>query len=350
MRWSVTVTRTNYINENKGKEHIINLALGYQLSQVLFAALHMDIFNLLDRGEMNSTALTSALQSDGNSVRRLLNVLVDIGLLEYRNKSYRNTPLASRYLVKGKSAYLGNFVKHASNLWHVWDGLENQVKTGCGKEPGEDYLNAFPERLKDYLGAMQDCAASKAQIIADVLSIGKFREMLDIGCGPGTYAIAFAERNPDLTATLIDLEPNLVYAREHISNSSARERISTCTCQVLEDAMPGGGYDLVFISNLIHIYSVEEVRQIVAKAWDVLAPSGTLVIHDYILSDQGQGGCMASLFDLTMLVGTPRGRCYSLDEVKTLFMTLGAHTIRQINVDLGSSLVVGEKECSEKIS
>jgi SAM-dependent methyltransferase len=269
-------------------------------------------------------------------------------LLEYRNHCYRNSPGASRYLIKGKSAYLGNFVQHASNLWHFWDGLENQVKTGCGKEPGEDYLNAFPERLKDYLGAMQDCAVSKAHIIADALSIGDFREMLDVGCGPGTYAIAFAECNPDLTATLIDLEPNLVYAREQISNSSARERIRTCTCQVLEDDIPGGGYDLVFISNLIHIYSEQEVKQIIAKAWDVLAPSGILVVHDYILSDQGQGGFMASLFDLTMLVGTPRGRCYSLDEVSALFMTLEAHTIRQIPIDLGSSLVVGEKECSEK--
>ena len=350
MRWFVKVTKSNYVSENNGKEHIVTLALGYQLSQVLFAALHMDIFNLLDRGEMDSPALASALQSDRNSVRRLVNVLVDIGLVEYRNNCYHNTPAASRYLVKGKSGYLGNFVQHASNLWHVWDGLETQVKTGCGKEPEQGYLDAFPERLKDYLAAMGDCAASKVHIIADALPIGDFRDMLDIGCGPGTYAIAFAESNPDLTATLIDLEPNLVYAREQISNSSARERIRTCTCQVLEDAIPGGGYDLVFISNLIHIYSEEEVEQIVAKAWDALAPSGTLAVHDYILPDQGQGRFMASLFDLTMLVGTPRGRCYSFDEVKALFMTLGAHSIRQIPVDLGSSLVVGKKECSEKNS
>jgi len=350
MRWFVTVTRSYCVNGNNGKEHIINIALGYQLSQALFAALHMDIFNLLDRGEMNSEALASALQSDRNSVKRLLNLLVDIGLLEYRKHSYRNTPAASRYLVKGKSTYLGNFVQHSSNLWQFWDGLENQVKTGSGKEPDQDYLNAFPERLNDYLAAMKDAAASKAHIIADALSIGDFRKMLDIGCGPGTYAIAFAETNADLTATLIDLEPNLVYAREQISNSSARERIRTSICQVLEDPIPGGGYDLVFISNLIHIYSEQEVRQIVAKAWDVLAPSGTLAVHDYILSDQGSGGFMASLFDLTMLVGTPRGRCYSLDEVRALFMTLGAHTIRRISIDLGSSLVVGEKECSEKNS
>ena len=342
------MTQSYSINEKNGKEEIINLALGYQVSQVLFAAVHLDIFNLLDRGEMDSTALANALQSDRNSVRRLLNVLVDIGLVEYRNNCYRNTPAASRYLVKGKSAYVGNIVQHSSNLWHFWDGLEQQVKIGCAREPEQEDLNAFPLRLKEYLAAMHDSAASKSDSIADALSIGDFRNMLDIGCGPGTYAIAFAECNPNLTATLIDLEPNLVYARENSGNSSARERIRTCTCQVLEDKIPGSGYDLVFISNLIHIYSEEEVRQIFAKAWDVLAPLGVMVVHDYLLSDPGQGRLMASLFDLTMLVGTPRGRCYGIDEVTAMLVALGAGTIREISIDRGSSLVVGEKRCSEK--
>ena len=180
------MTRLYCLNEHSEKEQILNLALGYQLSQVLFAALRMDIFTILDREPITASALASALQSDRNSVRRLVNVLVDIGLLEYRDHCLQNTRMASRYLVKGKSAYLGNCVQHARNLWHFWDGLENQVKKGCGKEPEQGYLNAFPERLIDYLAAMRDSAASKAPLIADALSIGNYREMLDIGCGPAS--------------------------------------------------------------------------------------------------------------------------------------------------------------------
>jgi SAM-dependent methyltransferase len=344
------MTQSYFFNDNNGKEQIINLALGYQLSQVLFTAVHLAIFNLLDRGGMDSRALAKALQSDENSVRRLLNVLVDLNLLEHRDHYYSNTPTASRYLVKGKSSYLGNIVQHSSNLWQFWGGLEKQVKSGCAKEPEQEYLNAFPEKLEEYLTAMQDSAAFKAETIADALSIDGFRNMLDIGCGPGTYPIAFAEYNRTLTATVIDLEPNLVCARENIRKSSAKGRIRTCTCQVLEDEIPGSGYDLVFISNLIHIYSEQEVRQIFTKAWNTLAPSGTMVIHDYILPDAGQRRLMASLFDLTMLVGTPRGRCYSNAEVSAMLKTLGAHTIRQISIDLGSSLVVGKKQCGEKSS
>jgi len=346
MRWFLRMSTYSFIDENNGKEQILTLALGYQLSQVLFAALSMDIFSLLDRGGMDSRALANALQSDRNSVRRLLNVLVDLGLLEYSDHCYHTTRPASRYLVKGKNAYLGTIVQHSSNLWHFWDRLEEQVKTGCGKEPEQEYLDAFPEKLKDYLAALHDSAAAKAQIIADALCIGDFRNMLDMGCGPGTYAIAFAECNRKLAATLIDLEPQLVYAREHISNSSARERIRTFTCQVLEDEIPGSGYDLVFISNLIHIYAEQEVRQILAKAWDTLAPCGTLAVHDYMLTDPGRGSLMASLFDLTMLVGTPRGRCYTIHEIRAMLMALGAQRTRQIPIGLGSSLVVGEKQCS----
>ena len=131
------MTQSYSINEKNGKEEIINLALGYQVSQVLFAAVHLDIFNLLDRGEMDSTALANALQSDRNSVRRLLNVLLDLGLLEYRDHNYRTTPAASRYLVKGKSGYVGNIVQHSSGRYFLNSALVIQsLNEKCPGQPG----------------------------------------------------------------------------------------------------------------------------------------------------------------------------------------------------------------------
>ena len=39
------------------------------------------------------------------------------------------------------------------------------------------------------------------------------RTLLDLGCGPGTYALAILERNPQMRATLLDLAGPIAEAR-----------------------------------------------------------------------------------------------------------------------------------------
>ena len=325
------------------QEYIMNLALGYQVSQVLFAAVKMDVFTLLEEEAQTISGLSRTLQGDKSALSRFMTVLLDIKLLEEKNGLFYNTDIASRHLVKGKKGYLGNSIHHSCNLWDFWENLDEPVKKGTPHIPDNDYLNDFPHRLEDYLSAMKDTADLKADAIADVISIQNFRNMLDIGCGPATYALAFSQRNPDLHATLIDLEPNLQYARERITGSMGKERIKTISCQVLEDDIPGSGYDLVFISNLIHIYDKEEVRNILTKAWDVLNASGSMVIHDYIRGVTGSRPHFTSLFDLTMFLGTPRGRCYDRKELEVILDQLGARKQSFIPLILGTSLQMAEK-------
>ena len=328
---------------NTDAEYILNLALGYQISQVLFAAIDMDIFTILENGARNAADIAKAVGSNEQSLRRLVNALVALNLLETKDGMFLNSYISSQYLVKGNREYLGNAIHHTGNLWDFWEGLDKQIKSGKGKQPDDKYLGDFSHRLKDYLFAMNDFAELKKDIIADAISINKYRKMLDVGCGPGTFTIKFVERNPLLDCTIIDLEPNLAYARELISKSGYQDRISVLPCQLLEDEIPGDGYDLIFISNLIHIYDETEVRKIVEKIWNKAARSGEIIIHDYILDDDGQGPLSASLFDINMFVGTPNGKCYTALEIKELLKEQGAKNVRQIPVGLGSSLVIGEK-------
>jgi len=325
------------------EEYILNLALGYQISQVLFAAVNLNIFTILDSRAKSISEIAKEVESDEGSLKRLTNTLVALNLLEKKNGMYLNAEIASQYLVKGKKHYLGNTIHHCSNLWDFWGGLERQVNSGRGRDPDGEYLKNFSHRLKDYLAAMNDFAALKAEAIANAISINECKKMLDLGCGPGTYAIAFTAQNPELYCTIVDLEPNLVYTRRLITRSRYRKRISIAACQILEDELPGSGYDLIFISNLIHIYGETDVKKIMRKAWSAAATPGKIIIHDYILNKSEYGPLYASLFDLTMLVGTPHGKCYTILEIKDLLKSLGAKNIRQKSVSLGSSLVIGEK-------
>jgi ubiquinone/menaquinone biosynthesis C-methylase UbiE len=239
--------------------------------------------------------------------------------------------------------YWGNVVHHASNLWHFWDGLEDRIRSGTAASPPPACLADYPRRLRYYLAAMDESASARAAVIADAIGIGGFRRMLDVGCGPGTYGIAFSRLNPNLSVTLIDMEPSLATARTRVREAKLQDRIACHVCQILEDPVPGDGYDLVFLSNLIHIYSDREVELIVNKVWQALDAPGELVIHDYLLHTEGRDHLYAALFNLAMLVGTPRGKCYRVNELTELLQRLGAAEVRVMPVGLGTSLVVARK-------
>lgn len=326
-------------------EYIMNLALGYQVSQILFAAINLDIFTILESGEKDISDMACNVQSEEGALGRFLNTLVSLNLLEKKNGIFCNAKLSSQYLVKGKNMYLGNAIHHGMNLWDFWKGLDDQIRGGEGRGPNDEQLREYPHRLRDYLSAMDDFAALKAGRISDVLSIKKYSNMLDLGCGRGTYALTFASRNNKLRCTLVDLEPTIVHVRKRIHTRAYRNRIHIQACQILEDEIPGDGYDLIFMSNLIHAYGESDVKTILEKAWDKAAKNSDIVIHDYILDNTRHGPRNASLFDLNMFVGTPNGRCYAMDDIKRLFGSLGATAVKKIPIGLGSSLVIGVKPC-----
>ena len=321
-------------------EHIINLALGYQMSKVLFTAVSLDIFTLLDKGPQDSAGFAKMLKIDEVVFNRFVAVLIDLQLVEEKNTLLYNTSISSQHLVKGKKGYLGNIIHHYDNLWEFWQDLDKQIRKGRPNSPGDDYLNDFPHRLEDYLSSMNDAAELKATAIADAIGIQDFSKMLDIGCGPGRYAIAFGKWNPNLHATLIDLEPNIEYAQKSIFHAKLQNRLKGFSCQIFDEDIPGSGYDLIFISNLIHIYNSNEVENVLTKAWNVLSSPGRLVIHDYIFDNQTNDPHLTSLFDLTMFLGTPGGKCYSRSDLTEMLNNLGARNQRFIPLSLGTSLLV----------
>ena len=78
-----------------------------------------------------------------------------------------------------------------------------------------------------------------------------------------------------------------------------------------------------------------------AKAAAALAPGGTLAVHDYLF---GCGDSVAvSLFDMTMLVGTPQGRCYERRDLQQWLRAAGVARIRSAAILAGTSLVWGTK-------
>jgi predicted O-methyltransferase YrrM len=90
------------------------------------------------------------------------------------------------------------------------------------------------------------------QRVADMVSrLPEFRQarkLLDLGGGHGLYAIAFSQKNPDLTSVIFDLPEVAIATREYIRKYGAHDRISTHEGDFFLDPL-GSGYDIIFSSS-----------------------------------------------------------------------------------------------------
>lgn len=291
---------------------ISEIANAFRQSQILFTAHDYGVFALLDEAR---TAADVAAQI-GCSVRgtaMLLDGLVALELLEKHGNLYKNAPVASACLVPGKTAYQGPILNHTRRSWDTWSQLSEAVRTGTGVKQG--HQKADSGELRDFILGMGNIAFLSAPDLLDHIDIAPFRHLLDIGGGPGTYTITFLRANPHLRATLMDLPPVIEIARSQISQAGLDSRVEYIAGDSTKDPL-GHGYDLILISNLVHILSAEQNATLVRKCHDALMPGGTLIIKDFLTDPDRSGPAFSLIFALHMLLHTKAGGTYAIDEVR----------------------------------
>jgi len=322
-------------------EDLLGLGSSYQASQLLFEAVRIGVFDALyDRGQ-TIHVLSEQLCLSPGSCARFVRALKEMGLVKIERELCKNSAMAQKYLCTKGKQYLGDFFIHRETLREPWSALAYSLKHEKMVMPGKNRLACYPRQLQKFTRAMDALGRLKSEHIQKKASVGGFRAMLDLGGGIGTYAVSFCRSNPLLQATVFDLNDVVRQGRSHIKKAGLAGRITLQAGQCLSDPLPEGPFDLVFISNLIHIYKRADCEKIINRAAAVLQRRGTLMMHDYMF---GCGDPVAvALFDLTMLVGTPGGRCYERKEIESMMRKAGIKNIKAFDVLAGTSVVMGAK-------
>ncbi len=109
--------------------------------------------------------------------------------------------------------------------------------------------------------------------------------VLEIGCGSGTYLRYAAEREPELRAVGVEMDPRVAASTTRaIAEWGLAERISIESGDVRERPSEAT-FDVVTLYNVIYYFPVAERAPLFAKLWSCLKPGGRL-----ILSTSCQGG------------------------------------------------------------
>ncbi|MEE9144486.1 MAG: methyltransferase [Candidatus Binatia bacterium] len=325
---------------------LTRLASGHVEARILHAALSLGVFEALKNKAVDVFTVASFIQGNMRATGLLLNSLVALGLLEKKGGDYSLSEISSTYLIKDSPKYYGGTVLFESSLWKVWESLDKAVLTGKPVHPPDMYQDN-PEETERFIYAMHSLVEARgdARFLSEKLDFNGVTELLDIGSGPGTYPIHFCHRHPRLKATIFDLPGTMKITKKLLQASGLNNRIKLITGDYRIDSIPGR-YQMIFLSNIIHAESVEEIKRLISKLYSYLDQGGRIVIKDHILDDSMTYPPVGALFSLLMLLTTDQGKCYSFNDIKGWLESSGFKRVSEMPLPspYTSSLIIGEKD------
>lgn len=320
---------------------ILEMSGGYWETCALHAGVELDLFTIIGDKRLAPADIAHAVGADSRGLTMLLNALSAMELLEKEADTYGNTNAAASLLSKASPQYIGYIIMHHHHLVDSWSRLAEAIKTG-GPLRSRVSVNTESGR-ESFLMGMFNMAMGLAPRIVPKIDLSQCHRLLDLGGGPGTYAIFFCQNNPDLKATVYDLPTTRPFAEKTIAQFDMADRIDFVDGNYEEEGIDGT-YDAVWLSHILHGESPESCQDIVRKAVSALAPGGKIIIHEFILDNTMDGPLFPALFSLNMLLGTPGGQAYTERQLIDMLSGAGVKNIGRISLgeNENSGIISGE--------
>ncbi|UCH91266.1 MAG: methyltransferase domain-containing protein [Nitrospirota bacterium] len=310
-----------------------DVAYGFRLPRIIFTALDLDLFNIMGRRTWTIPQLSKQLRTSQRGLEILCRSLASTGLLIKSHAGFRTSTFAHTYLQKSSKAFRGDYLALMQGQWKEWSRLTEVVTSGS---PVDSQEPETPEYRRSFTWAMHHRSQEPARQVAKQVSMKTARSFLDLGGGPGTYALAFLKANSQLHATVMDRPAALEVAQTLAKQASVEHRLSLQAGNFINDKIVGT-YDIVWYSNVLHIYSPSETLKVLKKIRRALKPGGRLIIQDTFLEDaQGLRPLETNLFAVTMLLYTDTGNTYSRQDVRTWLHKAGLSRTRLIRLQKGT--------------
>ncbi|HYQ88754.1 MAG TPA: methyltransferase [Candidatus Binatia bacterium] len=307
---------------------------------ILGAAARHNVFTHLEPVGDNAAGLAKKANISPRGAQALLDGLAGLGLLNRAGANYQNGPEASFYLVQGKPAYLGGMAEVFLSELPVWAKLPEAVQTGDPQAPNtaDEVENPFWEKLVPAIAAL---SAPVAQIAAERLGIAKAGAIswLDVGGGSGIWSATWLSANQQALGVQLDWPKVNRIAKGFAAKFGVADRFETIDGDFHTTDFGTAKYDLAIYGHIAHQESPAENLAIFRKFKKALKPGGTLVVNDFVLTDDRAGHPFAMMFSSQMLLMTKAGSAYRQADYKNWLGEAGFTSVEIVPTPTPATLV-----------
>ncbi len=303
------------------RSELMQMALGYWHAQILFSCLELGVFEALSEREDDAAGVAATAGADPERTALLLAAAAQLGLLEREGERFRNSEMASSFLVAGDGS-MTDWIRFIAGCYEPWGQLAESVRDGKPVRDRTDDFLGPDESLRNLILAMRDYARGAGSVMPRSLDLSGRRRLLDLGGGPGTHSLNLARRFPDLTCVVFDLPAVVSITDQLIEEEGLGDRVTTVPGDYLTDDI-GTGYDVVLLSNMLHQEDPDGCMAILRKARAALSPGGLLVIQLAFLEPDRSGPMWALLQSLQLGLFYEGGRAYTQAEILDMIEPAG---------------------------
>jgi hypothetical protein len=329
-------------------DRIMQTGLAYWTSKTLLSAVELGLFTELARGPLDGETLRTRLGLHPRGSSDFFDALVALGFLDRRDGKYANAEEADLYLDSAKPSYCGGFLEMSSaRLFGFWASLTEALRTGQPQneaKSGGDFFAALyrdPVRLRSFAHAMTSISLGSAQAIARQFPWSQFQTMADIGTAEGCLPVQVAQAHPHLRGIGLDLPPLGPIFDEYVHLSGCQDRLRFMGADFFHDPLPS--VDVIVMGHILHDWSLDEKRQLVASAYAALPADGALIVYDTIIDNDRRENAVGLLMSLNMLIETPAGFDYTANDCEGWMRDAGFRSTYAERLAGPESMVVGRK-------
>lgn len=299
-------------------------------ARAAFVATRLGIFEALRDGPLAAEGVASACAIDQRATEKLLNLLVTMRYLRYRDGAYGLAGHVRRWLLADASGSIRDLVLMKELEWSWIDQLESFVRDG---RPLDVHGTMSTDEWRAYQRGMRAQANPLASLVARRVPVPRgATEMLDIGGSHGYFSVALCRRHAGLRATVLDLPSAVEQAGPLLEREGMGDRVVLRAGDALVDDLGEAAYDLIMAFSLVHHFDDAANRLLARKVARALRPGGYFVIGDAQRpSGPGKGGQPGAFFDLYFALTSESG-LWSYDEMRSWQADAGLRPVKSMSL------------------
>ncbi|MDQ3476703.1 MAG: acetylserotonin O-methyltransferase [Actinomycetota bacterium] len=338
MTTTSTVSPAATVKPPVSPEPIMRLAAGFMAAKHLFAANELGMFEALADSPADLDALAARTGLTRRAARISADAMVALELLERSGDTYRNAPEAAQFLAGRTPADLRPFLRFWDKIsYPAWQSLADALGSGPPTEIFE-----LDDKLQAIASAGIDAIlAGPASALPQVYDFSEHLRLLDVGGGTGSWSIAIAQQNPALRATVLELPVVVDLARKRIAAAGLATRLDSVVSDAMSQPLPRG-YDVILVANLVHYWSPEENRALLARIRQAVEPGARLLLADFWTNPWHTEPVHAALMAGEFAVHLRNGDVYSVEEIQDWLAATGWQFSEHAALAGPQSLIVAE--------
>jgi SAM-dependent methyltransferase len=324
---------------------LLKLSGSYWQACTLHAAVKLDLITQMGSEPIQGSVLAKTLSLDSQGLVTLLNALAAMDLVDKTGHSYAATPAAQNFLSKDSESYIGYMILHHHHLAESWVNMDQAVSQG--RPIRHAALSQDPEVRESFLMGMFNIAMATAPDIAQILDLSHCTRLLDLGGGPGTYAIHFCLAHPGLKAVVFDQPTTRPFAEKTIARFNLQGQVSFVPGDYTRGPLTlGQTFDAAWLSHILHGQGPDMAEQVIEKALKAVHPGGSIFIHEFILDDTCDSPLFPALFSMNMFLATQKGQSYSQEDLFGMLERQGVRDICRLDFSgpTQSGIIWGKKK------